>query len=80
VASILEFIKARLGAEPPLRPVESRMARRWVKERLKVAYPELGADPKGLEEAYRSLGLEPRAGMGEGGETLYEVIIPGGGR
>ena len=53
------------------------MAKRWVKERLKVLYPELRADPRALEAAYRDLSLEALPGAGEGGEALFEVILPG---
>lgn len=75
--NILEFLKSRLGGEPPLHPIERRLARRWVKERLKRMFPELRDDPKALEEAYRALSLEPHEGSGKGGATLFEIVLPG---
>lgn len=75
--NIFEFIKGKLQGEPPLHPVERRMARRWVKERLKKMFPELRDDPKALEEAYRTLSLEPREGVGKGGATMFEIVLPG---
>ena len=75
--NILEFLKQKLQGEPPLRPIERSMAKRWVKERLKRMYPELRHDPRALEEAYRSLNLQPRKGIGKGGEMIFEVLLPG---
>ena len=75
--SIVDFLKARLQGDPPLRPIERQMAKRWVKERLKTLYPELRSDPRALEEAYQALSLEPREGTGKGGGTIFEVILPG---
>ena len=60
-----------------MHPVERRLAKRWVKERLKKMYPELRADPRALEAAYQALRIEAHAGAGEGGEALFEVILPG---
>jgi len=74
--AIFEFLRTRLGGEPPLNPVDRRMAKRWVKERLKKMYPELRLDPKALEQAYRELSLEPHEGSGKGGATVFEVILP----
>lgn len=75
--TIFEFIKARLQGAPPVSPVERIMAKRWVKERLKRMYPELRHDPRALEEAYRSLTLEPRPGAGKGGSMMFEIDLPG---
>lgn len=75
--NIFEFLKDKLRGEPPVHPVEGRMAKRWVKERLKRVYPELRGDPKALEVAYQALGLEPRPGLGEGGAMMFEVVLPG---
>ncbi len=75
--NILDFLRAKLQGEPPVHPLDRRMAKRWVKERLKVLYPELRADPRALEAAYRDLSLEALPGAGEGGEALFEVILPG---
>ena len=74
--NIFEFLRARLKGEPPIHPIDRKLAKRWVKERLKRVFPELRADPRALEEAYRQLSLEPREGAGEGGETVFEVVLP----
>lgn len=75
--SLLDLIRSKLAGEPPVHPVELRMAKRWVKERLKRMYPELRDDPKRLEEVYQSLSLEPSEGGGKGGGAIYEMNIPG---
>jgi hypothetical protein len=75
--NLMEFLRAKLGAAPAVHPVDRRLAKRWVKERLKRMYPDLRADPRALEAAYQSLGIEAHAGAGEGGEALFEVILPG---
>jgi len=78
--TIIEFFRSKLAAlqsPPPLLPIERAMAKRWVKERLKRMYPDLRNDPRALEAAYRALSLEPRAGQGEGGETLFDLTLPG---
>ncbi|MEI8312576.1 MAG: hypothetical protein WCH98_17635, partial [Verrucomicrobiota bacterium] len=67
--TIFEFVRSRLQGEPPLHPMDRRLAKRWVKERLKRLYPELRLDPKALEQAYQDLGVEPREGAGKGGAT-----------
>jgi len=75
---MMQFFKKALGREHPLHPVEKGMAKQWVKKRLAVIYPELKNDPKALEEAYRSLSLEPRLGTEEGDQAAYfEMILPG---
>jgi len=54
------------------------MARRWIKQRLIAVFPELRNNPKALERAYQTLGLEARAGSETGeGETVFEMNIPG---
>ncbi len=75
--TIFEFLRSKLQGEPPLNPLDRRMAKRWVKERLKRLYPELRLDPHALEKAYQELGLEPREGAGKGGTTVFEVTLPG---
>ena len=77
VLSIFDFFKSQLQSAKPVHPVEGAMAKRWVKERLKAIYPELRGNPRELERMYRSLSLEPRAGGGEGGAILFEVVLPG---
>lgn len=77
---ILEFLRSKLQGEPPLHPMDRRIAKRWVKERLKRLYPELRLDPKALEQAYQDLGLEPHEGSGKGGATVFEITLPGEAR
>jgi len=73
----LPFLEFLNGAGPDrLPPMENKMAKRWVKERLKRLFPELRHDPDALERAYRELGLEPRPGGGKGGEVVYEITLP----
>ncbi len=72
-----EFLRQSLQGEEPVHPVERRMAKRWVKERLKRVFPELRSNPAELEKAYNQLGLEVREGSGRGGGTVYEVRLPG---
>ncbi|MBE2202775.1 MAG: hypothetical protein IAE94_00325 [Chthoniobacterales bacterium] len=74
---ILEFLYARLQGEPPIHPLDRRLAKRWVKERLKRLYPELRRDPEALEQAYQELGLEPQEGTGKGGATVFQITLPG---
>ena len=74
--AIFDFLRGRMQGVPPLRPIERNMAKRYVKERLKRLYPALRLDPAALERAYQELGLEPRAGIGEGGATVYEITLP----
>ena len=75
--TIFEFVRSKLQGEPPLHPLDRRLAKRWVKERLKRLYPELRLDPKALEQAYQDLGVEPREGTGKGGATVFEITLPG---
>lgn len=74
---IVEFFKKRLKNEAPLHRVDRQAAKYWVKKRLVHIFPELRDDPEALEKAYRELTLEPRFGAGEGGETIFEAILPG---
>ena len=78
--TILEFLRSRLQGEPPLHPMDRRLAKRWVKERLKRLYPELRLDPKALEQAYQDLGIEPHEGSRKGGATVFEINLPGDSR
>lgn len=75
--TIFEFFRSKLRGEPPLHPLDRRIAKRWVKERLKRLYPELRLDPKALEQAYQELGLEPCEGTGKGGATVFKITLPG---
>ena len=73
----LQLIKRAFRSEPRLHPVDHKMAKRWVKQRLVVVFPELRNNPKELERAYQTLGLEPRAGDEEGEtDTVFEVSMP----
>jgi len=74
--TIFDFLRRQIAGEPKLHPAEKQIAKRWVKERLKLVYPELRNDPKALEKAYQELSLQPREGAGEGGETEFEVVLP----
>ena len=78
--TIWELLRSKLQGEPALHPMDRKIAKRWVKERLKRLYPELRNDPRGLEKAYQELGLEPREGSGKGGATVFEITLPGENR
>ena len=71
-----DFLRQSLHGEEPVHPVERRMAKRWVKERLKHLFPELRSNPAELEKAYNQLGIEVREGSGRGGGTVYQVNLP----
>jgi len=74
---LMEFFRKALGREPVLHPIDRSMAKQWVKKRLTVIYPELRDDPKALEQAYRTLSLEPRLGTEEGDDAAYfEMTLP----
>jgi hypothetical protein len=76
---LLHLIKRAFGRSEPLHPVDRRMAKQWIKQRLTVVFPELRNDPAALERAYQALGLEPRAGSSEGdSDTVFEVQLPTG--
>ena len=77
-SGLLQFIKRAFSTEPELHPVERGMARQWIKQRLVAVFPELRNNPRALERAYQTLGLEPRAGTQAGdNETVFEMSIPG---
>jgi hypothetical protein len=76
--AFIQFLKRAFRAEPKLHPVESGMARRWIKQRLLAVFPELRNNPAALEEAYKTLNLEPRLGTQEGENgAVFELTIPG---
>jgi hypothetical protein len=75
-SGIIEYFKRQLGYEKPLHPIDRLAAKHWVKQRLIHIFPELRGDPEALEQAYRDLDLEPRAGIGKGGATVFEAILP----
>ena len=74
--SFLEFLRQSLQGTEPLQPLEGKMAKRWVKERLKKIYPELRNDPPALEKAYQQLGIEQHEGVCKGASTVYEITLP----
>ena len=77
-SGLLQFIKRAFTSEPELHPVDRGMARQWIKQRLVAVFPELRNNPRALERAYQTLGLEPRAGTEAGdNETVFEMSIPG---
>ena len=74
---LFEAIKRAFTREPKLHPVDAGLARRWIKQRLLVVFPELRNNPRALAQAYRSLGLSPRPGTEEGEpETVFEMSMP----
>lgn len=73
---ILEFLRQSLQNEAPIHPLERKLAKRWVKERLKKIYPEFKNDPDALDRAYQQLGLEVHDGAGKGGAAVYEITLP----
>lgn len=76
---LFKIIQRAFSREPKLHPVEQGMAKRWIKQRLVIVFPELRRNPKALEKAYQSLGLSPREGTEEGdAETVFEVSLPTG--
>lgn len=75
--AVFELIRRAFRHEPPLHPIDRQMAKKWIKARLAVVFPELRNNPKALERAYRTLGLEPREGDAIGEEkTVFEVKLP----
>jgi hypothetical protein len=77
-SAIVEFFRSRLHGEKPLHVVEKRAAKHYTLRRLAAIFPEISHDRKALEELYRTLTLEPRQGAGEGGEMLFELLLPPG--
>ncbi len=76
--AFIHFLKRAFRAEPKLHPIESGLAKRWIKQRLLVVFPELRNNPPALEDAYRALNLEPRLGTEEGeAGAVFELTIPG---
>ena len=75
-SNIIEFFKRQLGFEKPLHPIDRLAAKHYVKQRLAHIFPELRGDPEALEQAYQELDLEARPGLGKGGSTVFEAILP----
>jgi hypothetical protein len=77
-SGLFQLIKRAFRSESPIHPVDHGLARRWIKQRLVAAFPELRNNPSALEDAYRTLNLEPRAGNGgDESETVFEITMPG---
>jgi hypothetical protein len=77
--AVFQLIKRAFRQEAALHPVDSKVAKRWIKRRLTLLFPELRNNPEALERAYQSLGLEPRPGAGNGEpETVFEMTLPEG--
>ena len=74
----LELVRNSLRGEEPPHPLDQRIAKRWVKERLKRIFPEFRNNPDALERAYQELGLETHEGAGKGAGTVYEITLPTG--
>lgn len=72
---LFDVIKRAFTKQPPLHPVEAGMAKRFIKQRLLVVFPELRNNPRELERAYQSLGMSPRPGEKEG-EAIFEMTLP----
>ena len=76
--ALFAMIKRAFRREPAIHPVEHGLARRWIKQRLLVVFPELRNNPRALDRAYRALSLEPRAGSGpDEAETVFELKTHG---
>lgn len=74
---LFEAIKRAFTRKQKLHPIEAGLAKRWVKQRLLVVFPELRNNPRALDRAYRSLGLSPRPGTEDGEhETVFEMSLP----
>lgn len=74
---LIEFIKSRLPKEKPLHPMESAIAKYWVKTRLAHMFPELRTDPAALERAYQELDLELKGRVGKGERGFFRMTLPG---
>lgn len=74
---LFEVIKRAFTRTQKLHPVEAGLAKRFIKQRLLVVFPELRNNPHALDRAYHSLGLSPRPGTEEGEhETVFEMTLP----
>lgn len=76
-SGILQRIREAFRREPEVHPLDQQLARRWIKQRLVAVFPQLRNNPSALENAYRSLGMEPRPGFEEGdGDTVFVLNAP----
>lgn len=75
---LLQRIRTAFRRDTTIHPIDRGMAKRWIKQRLVVVFPELRNNPRALEAAYQALSLEPRPGHEEGeAEAVFEMTIPG---
>lgn len=78
-SDLLSRVKRALNLEkdPPIHPIDRRLAKEWIKRRLAHVYPDLRHDPKALELAYREIGLDARPGVGpDEPPTVFEMRMP----
>lgn len=74
---LYHLIKRAFGIREPLHPIDQQLAKRWIKQRLVIVFPELRNNPDALERAYQGLDLAPREGEGEDEyDTVFEMSIP----
>lgn len=73
--NLLATFKRALGMAPVVHPIQSSMAKRWVKQRLLAVYPELRGDPKVLDDAYRALSLDPQPGTPGEPDIVFELNV-----
>lgn len=74
---MFQRIRNAFRREPVLHPVDRQLARRWIKQRLVVVFPQLRNNPEALERAYRNLGLDPQPGQEEGdADTVFVLTAP----
>jgi hypothetical protein len=76
-SSLLQIITRHFRKEPPLHPIDQKLAKRWIKQRLATVFPHLRGNPTALEQAYQALSLDPRPGVEEGeADTVFEMRAP----
>ena len=71
---LIGLIKRAWHRGEKLHPLDHRMAKQWIKQRLVNVFPELRNNPQALERAYQSLSLTPREGTEEGDANTYFEI------
>ena len=76
-SGLFQLIKRTFFTQPEIHPIERGMARRWIKQRLLVVFPELRNNPPALERAYQTLGMHPRPGQNpDEAETVFDLTAP----
>lgn len=74
---LFQRIKGAFRRDSKLHPIDGQLARRWTKQRLVAVFPQLRNNPRELELAYRSLGMEPQPGQEEGdADTVFVLTAP----